>query len=61
MATDPTLSRLFSPKNLDKRADDPTPIPTPKAIKMFCTGKARETAVRASSDTLDTNIESTML
>ena len=55
------VSVSFSPSFLERYDAIPTPVPTPKAISRFWRGKARETAVRAVSETRATNMESTML
>ena len=52
---------FFSPRLLLSMAFTPTPVPTPTAIIIFCREKAKDTAVRASSLTQDTNTESTTL
>ena len=52
---------FFSPRLLLSMALTPTPVPTPTAIIIFCREKAKDTAVRASSLTQDTNTESTTL
>ena len=54
-------SNFFSPRLLESRALIPTPVPVATAIIRFCTGKARETAVSASSFNCATNILSTIL
>ena len=55
------MSCRFSPKERDSSALMPTAVPPPKAIIRFCRGKARETALRASSLSLATKILSTTL
>ena len=54
-------SNFFSPRDLESKALIPTPVPAAKEIRAFCIGKARVTAVRASSESLATNILSTTL
>ena len=56
-----TSRMLFSPSFLESLAFTPTPVPTATAMSSDCSGNASETAVRASSLTLATNTESTML
>ena len=53
--------KLFSPSARESIAFIPTPVPTATEIIRFCIGNAIETAVNASSESLDTNILSTML
>ena len=53
--------KFFSPKLRDKSALTPTPVPTETAIIRFCTGKASETAVKASSLIRATKMLSTTL
>lgn len=50
-----------SPNLLDRRLLIPTPVPTAAAINKFCIGKANETAVKAVSETIATNMLSTTL
>ena len=54
-------SNFFSPSARESIAFIPTPVPTATEIIRFCIGNAIETAVNASSESLDTNILSTML
>ena len=61
MAVRSTLSCSFCPRLRESRALIPTPVPTPTEIIRFCTGKARDTAFRASSLSLATNTLSTTL
>ena len=60
-ATFVALSSSLSPSFLERKDAMPTPVPTPKAIRRFCRGNARDTAVSAVSERRATNIESTML
>ena len=50
-----------SPKERDKSALIPTQVPEDTAIKRLCTGKARDTAVRAFSLICATKMLSTIL
>ena len=54
-------SNFFSPRDRDRSALIPTPVPAPTAIMTFCRGKARVTAVRADSLIWATKTESTIL
>ena len=54
-------SKFFSPSLRERMALTPTAVPTEMAIIIACTGKARETAVRASSLTRMTKMLSTTL
>ena len=54
-------SWLCSPRRREIRLLIPTPRPTDRAIISVCTGKARDTAVRASALYLATKMLSTTL
>ena len=53
--------KFFSPKFLDSNALIPTPVPDATEIIKVWIGNASDTAVRASSHSLATNMLSTML
>ena len=55
------LSLRFIPRFFGIVAFIPTPIPMAIAWAICCIGIANDTAVKASSDILATNIESTIL
>ncbi len=54
-------SFLLAPMAWESTALIPTLVPTETAIIKSCTGKAREVAVRASSESRATKMLSTML
>lgn len=56
-----TSSGNFFPNALEITAFSPTALPSPKADTSICTGAAKESAVSASSETRDINMESTKL
>ena len=55
------ISWRFSPKDRESSALMPTAVPPPTAIIRFCSGKARDTAFRASWLSWATNTLSTTL
>ena len=61
LAARSAMAWFFSPRDRDSRALMPTAVPAPKAIIRFCRGKARDTALRASSLSWATKMLSTML